>query len=240
MCLRRVALPTAIAVLLAGCAHDGDMVGDVLRSFDDTAGRVVASEPAPVDGYPTPMAPPVVAVASEQTFGDPGQAPGMPRGPQAVADTDGPYLLDTGDRLRVFVYGQPNLSRVYTVDHAGIITVPLIGSVKARGLTTADLEGSIRSQLGAEYVRNPHVTVDIQQNRPFFILGEVRNAGQYPYVSGMTVETAVAIAGGYTERASDRKFRISRRVNGYVEQVEAPSDYVVKPGDTVYVFERFL
>ena len=65
-------------------------------------------------------------------------------------------------------------------------------------------------------------------------------AGQYPYVSGMTVETAIAIAGGYTERASERKFRITRRVNGFVEQIEAPGDYVVKPGDTVYVFERFF
>ncbi len=241
MCHRRVALPTALALLLAGCAHDGsDIVGDALRSFDDTPGRIVASESVPRDGYPAPMAPPVVAVAAQQGFGDPGDGPGMPRGPQAVADTDGPYLLDTGDKLRVFVYGQPNLSRIYTVDHAGIITVPLIGAVKARGLTTTSLEGSIRSQLGAEFVRNPHVTVDIQQNRPFFILGEVRNAGQYPYVSGMTVETAVAIAGGYSERASDRKFRISRRVNGFVEQIEAPSDYVVKAGDTVYVFERFL
>jgi polysaccharide export outer membrane protein len=161
-------------------------------------------------------------------------------GPQAVADTDGPYLLDSGDKLRVFVYGQPNLSRGYTVDHDGHITVPLIGTVKARGHTTQDLEHIIRRELAAEYVRDPKVTVDIQENRPFFILGEVKNAGKYPYVSGMTVETAIAIAGGYSERASTRKFRITRRINGWVEQVEAPSDYVVQPGDTVYVFERFF
>ncbi|MBL8564903.1 MAG: polysaccharide export protein [Hyphomicrobiaceae bacterium] len=231
MCVRRVGFTLAVATLLAGCAHESNFVADAMRA-DPVA--------ADANGYPTPVPPPVVAVAAQETFGDPGPAPGMPRGPQAVADTDGPYLLDTGDRLRVFVYGQPNLSRLYTVDHEGQITVPLIGSVQARGLTTSQLEGSIRGQLGAEFVRNPQVTVDIQQNRPFFILGEVRNAGQYPYVSGMTVETAVAIAGGYTERASDRRFRISRRVNGYVEQIEAPSDYVVRAGDTVYVFERFL
>lgn len=164
----------------------------------------------------------------------------LPPGPQAVAESDGPYLLDSGDKLRIFVYGQPNLSRIYTVDHAGMITVPLIGAVKARGLTTFDLEGVIRRRLGSEYVRNPQVTVDMQQNRPFFILGEVRNSGQYPYVSGMTVQTAIAIAGGYTERASERTFRITRRINGYVEQIEAPSDYVVKPGDTIFVYERFL
>jgi polysaccharide biosynthesis/export protein len=102
------------------------------------------------------------------------------------------------------------------------------------------VQATIRSRLGAEFVKDPQVTVDIQQNRPFFILGEVRNAGQYPYVSGMTIETAIAIAGGYSERASTRSFRLSRRVNGFVEQIEAPGDYVVQPGDTVYVFERFF
>jgi polysaccharide export outer membrane protein len=110
----------------------------------------------------------------------------------------------------------------------------------ARGKTTNELQAAMRARLGAEYVKDPQVTVDIQQNRPFFILGEVKNAGQFPYVSGMTVETAVAIAGGYTERADEKNFRITRRVNGFVEQVETPSDYVLKPGDTVYVFERFF
>lgn len=159
---------------------------------------------------------------------------------QAVADADGPYLLDTADRLRIFVYGQPNLSRLYTVDHEGRIAVPLIGTITARGKTTSELQGAIRARLGAEFVKDPQVTVDVQQNRPFFIYGEVKTAGQYPYVSGMTIETAIAIAGGYTERASERKFRLTRRVNGFVEQMEAPRDYIVKPGDTVYVFERFF
>lgn len=175
------------------------------------------------------------------SWGEPQVVPAELAGaPHAVADTDGPYLLDTGDRLRVFVYGQPNLSRGYTVDHSGAITVPLIGRIKARGKTTRDLQFAIRDRLGAEYVRNPQVTVDVQQNRPFFILGEVRNAGAFPYVSGMTVETAIAIAGGYSERASTRSFRISRRINGFVETIEAPADYIVRPGDTVFVHERFL
>ena len=141
---------------------------------------------------------------------------------------EGPYRLDTGDRLRIFVYGQPNLSRLYVVDQAGKIAVPLIGNVRARGKTTNQLQAAIRSQLGAEYVKDPQVTVDIVQNRPFFILGEVKAGGQFPYVSGMTVETAVAIAGGYTERASERTFRITRRVNGFVEQIVAPSDFAAE------------
>lgn len=158
----------------------------------------------------------------------------------ATADTSGPYLLDTGDKLRVFVYGQPSLSRAYTVDQQGQITVPLIGAVQCRGRTTRDVQDRIRQRLGAEYVRDPQVTVDVLQNRPFFIYGEVRAGGQYPYVSGMTVETAIAIAGGYSERASTRSFRITRRAHGYADQIEAPGDFPVEPGDVVYVNERFF
>lgn len=150
------------------------------------------------------------------------------------------YTLDTGDRLRVFVYGQPNLSRLYTVDQSGIISVPLIGTVHARGKTTSQLEGSIRGRLAQGLVRDPQVTVDVQQNRPFFILGEVRNAGQFPYVTGMTVEMAVAIAGGFGERANERKARITRRVDGYNEVVDVTPDTELDPGDTVYIYERFF
>jgi len=183
---------------------------------------------------------PTEHITEQPSWGPPTVVPAALEGPRAVADADGPYLLDTGDRLRVFVYGQPNLSRAYTVDHDGRITIPLMGSVEARGRTTAGLEKLIRQKLGAEYVRDPQVTVDILQNRPFFIYGEVKAGGQYPYVSGMTVETAIAIAGGYSERASSRGFRVTRRVNGVVDQIEAPADYVLQPGDTVYVRERFF
>lgn len=195
---------------------------------------IIVQESMPVEE------PPVVHTVAQDHWAAPDVLPAALTGPKAVAESDGPYLLDSGDRLRIFVYGQPNLSRTYIVDHAGQIPIPLIGTVSARGLTTKGLASVIRDRLGAEFVRDPQVTVDILQNRPFFILGEVRNAGQYPYVSGMTVETAVAIAGGYTERASTRSFRITRRIDGLVEEIDAPSDYVVKAGDTVFVYERFF
>ena len=241
MCLRPVVFSLLTALSLSGCASIRDVA-----SAPPEPGIVVADAGMPtsgavVDGYPVPVgAPPAVQADVTHSWGEPRPLPAALRGPRAVAESDGPYLLDTGDRLRIFVYGQPNLSRIYVVDHAGTITVPLIGTVKARGLTTLDLEHTVKARLGAKYVRDPQVTVDMQQNRPFFILGEVRNAGQYPYVSGMTVETAVAIAGGYTERASNRRFRLTRRINGLVEQIEAPADYVVQAGDTVHVFERMF
>lgn len=231
---------------LAGCARGPQMAYESMSIKDADwqttevipAGRPMVTE-SPERGFGIGGV--VGNAVSTLSWGAPEVVPVELTGaPHAVADTDGPYLLDTGDRLRIFVYGQPNLSRGYTVDHAGAISVPLIGRVNARGKTTRDLQRAIRNRLGAEYVRNPQVTVDVQQNRPFFILGEVRNAGAFPYVSGMTVETAVAIAGGYSERASTRSFRLTRRINGYVETIEAPADYVVRPGDTVFVHERFL
>lgn len=220
MSLRRSCMPIAILLLLSGCASGhGEMpfAEDVRASMnarEDHVHQVAWGE----------------ATVSR---GDAGRL-------YDVSDANGPYLLDTGDRLRIFVYGQPNLSRVYVVDQSGKISVPLIGNIAARGLTTDGLTRVIARKLGAEYVRDPQVTVDVQQNRPFFIFGEVRNGGQFPYVSGMTVETAVAIAGGFSERASTRSFRISRRVDGMTEVFEAPAYYVLKPGDTVFVYERFL
>ena len=150
------------------------------------------------------------------------------------------YTLDTGDTLRIFVYGQQNLSRLYTVDARGSIMVPLLGSVSARGLTTSELAARIRARLGSQYVRDPHVTVDIHENRPFFILGEVRQPGKYPYVHGMTIEMAVAIAGGYTPRASERHARVSRMGTDGHQMLEGQPSFLVRPGDTITIQERFF
>ena len=199
---------------------------------------------APATGYPWATAenlePARVAMMPEDA-----EATGRPLKQQGYVVEDrsarqGPYKLDTGDKLRVFVYGQPNLSRLYNVDQSGSISVPLIGNIRARGLTTPALEGAIRSRLSQGLVRDPQVTVDVQQNRPFFILGEVRQPGQFPYVTGMTVEMAVAIAGGYGDRANERKARLSRRVGGTTEVVDVPPDVELEPGDTIYVYERFF
>lgn len=192
----------------------------------------------PPDGFggflntPAPLPPPGAAPISLS----PGQraVPGMPVAP------DQSYTLDSGDQIRLVVFGQENLSNVYAVDGSGHISLPLIGSVTARGLTTQQLASVIGQQLGARYIRNPKVSVEVQTYRPFFILGEVKTAGQYPYVNGMTVETAVAIAQGYTDRANERKVRLTRRFGGVMSTVLVPTDYPVKPGDTIYVLERLF
>jgi polysaccharide biosynthesis/export protein len=164
----------------------------------------------------------------------------LPEDTIAVVEERDAYRLDAGDRVRVSVYGQPSLSRVYAIDATGTVAMPLAGSVRARGLTVSQLKARIAGALGAKYVRDPEVSVEIAQYRPFFILGEVRAPGQFAWVDGMTIQTAVAIAGGYSPRASERLVRLQRRVDGVLSEIDVPSSTAVKPGDTLYVYERFF
>jgi len=156
------------------------------------------------------------------------------------ANPSGTYRLDSGDRVRVIVFGQDNLSRAYSVDSSGSVSLPLIGPLRARGLTTFELATDIAAELRRKYIKDPKVSVEVEAYRPFFILGEVHKPGQYPYVNAMTVEAAVAIAEGYTERAKMRMVRLTRRFGGVVSTVMVPTDYPVQPGDTIYVLERFF
>jgi polysaccharide export outer membrane protein len=151
-----------------------------------------------------------------------------------------PYLLDSGDRLRIVVFNQPSLSNTYTVDASGFISVPLIGDVQARGQTTGDLETTIAARLRAGYLREPSVTVQVDTYRPFFIMGEVRAPGQYPYVAGLTARTAVAIGGGFSPRAVQDVVVISRQIDGTIVEARVPADHPVRPGDTIYVLERWF
>jgi polysaccharide export outer membrane protein len=151
-----------------------------------------------------------------------------------------PYYLDAGDQLRITVYGQEDLSRTYPVSNAGSVAIPLIGQIAARGRTVDQIETTIVTALAARYLRDPDVSVEVQTYRPFYILGEVRNPGQYPYVSGLTVETAVAIAGGYTYRAFRERAEISRQLAGQVIRAQAAPEHPVAPGDTITVHERLF
>ncbi|MGH6734456.1 MAG: polysaccharide biosynthesis/export family protein [Methyloceanibacter sp.] len=150
------------------------------------------------------------------------------------------YTLDSGDKVRIIVFGQDNLSRVYSVDGSGRVAMPLIGAVSARGLTTFELASEIAADLKQKYIKDPKVTVEVETYRPFFILGEVNKPGQYAYVNAMSVEAAVAIAEGYTERAKQRFVRLTRRFGGVMSTVMVPTDYPVQPGDTIYVLERIF
>jgi polysaccharide export outer membrane protein len=160
--------------------------------------------------------------------------------PPVEAGAQGEYKLDSGDQIRIIVFGQEELSGRYTVDGAGMISMPLIPAVKARGVTTAELEQVIGGELEKDIVIRPNVTVQIENFRPFFILGEVHNPGNYPYVHGMTVLTAVAIAGGFTPRAQKDYVSITRKVEGAAVEGRAERNTFVLPGDVIFVHERFF
>jgi len=158
---------------------------------------------------------------------------------QTVLD-EAEYTLASGDRLRVIVFGQENLSNLYNVDGSGRITMPLISSVEVSGLTTRQVSERISTRLRNGFIREPKVTVEIDTYRPFYILGEVARAGQFPYVTGMTVQTAVAIAGGFTPRAAQRYASLSRQVASGVVTTTVPINQTIRPGDTIIVQERWF
>src|ERR1700688_3396543 len=138
---------------------------------------------------------------------------------------EAPYTLDAGDRLRVVVFGQDGLTNSYAVDSAGKITMPWIGAVEARGKTTSEWSGLIVTHLKSGYIREPHVAVEVENYRPFFILGEVTTSGQYAYVNGLTVESAVAVAGGFGPRALKTGPGLARIVRGRTIHALVPLSY---------------
>src|SRR5215203_2441707 len=160
--------------------------------------------------------------------------------PVAAAFEDGPYTLDSGDKLRIVVFVQDALSNNYTVDAQGQVSLPLVGAVEARGLTTTQLSSAIAGRLKSGFVRDPSVAVEIETYRPFFVLGEVTFPGQYPYVPNMTVENAIAIAGGFTPRASKDKVAITRKIQGVPTRSTLPLRSPIRPGDTVEISERWF
>jgi polysaccharide biosynthesis/export protein len=151
-----------------------------------------------------------------------------------------PYRLDSGDRLRISVFEQPALSSTYTVDQAGYVAFPLIGAVPSRGHTLPELEGMIAAKLRQGYLRDPDVTIEVDRYRSVFIMGEVGQAGQYAYVPGMTLQNAIAVAGGFTPRANQANADITRKVNGRIITGRVPITDPVLAGDTIYVRERLF
>ena len=151
-----------------------------------------------------------------------------------------PYRLASGDRVRVIVFGQENLSNSFSVDSSGAIAMPLLGEVSAKGLTTSELARAIEARLRQGYVREPRVSVEVEAFRPFFVMGEVNVAGQYPFINGMTVQNAIAVAGGFTPRAVQDSVDITRIVSGSPTTFSEPLGFPVRPGDTITARERFF
>ncbi len=165
-------------------------------------------------------------------------APGadLPPVPPAYS---GPYLLGPGDEVRIITFGDTTLTGNFTVDESGHIAMPLLGRVKAAGMTTDALQSEVISELRDRKLFNaPSVVIEVFTRRPVFILGEVQKPGQYPYQPGMTVVSAVAIAGGYTYRAVKQRVEIEREAGSAKATGQAEPGAALQPGDVVTVLER--
>lgn len=215
--LRRLTVLFA-ALALSACVHNQAMV----------APAAIAGAPVEPAVIQSPVPAPIAVAA------------GGPYAPAGLTGYDTPYQLDAGDRLRVQVFGQEGLTNSYIVDASGNISMTLIGSVPVRGYTTAQVARAITDRLRNGYIRNPHVSVEVEAYRPFFILGEVNAPGQYPYVPNMTVEAAVAIAGGFAPRANKGDIVLARAYNGETMRTSVPPDMPMRPGDTITVRERWF
>ena len=165
-------------------------------------------------------------------------AQGQPLPPPAAAA--GSYMLGPNDRIRLKVYGEADITGEYEVDSNGQVSIPLAGHVTAAGLTTKQLERAITSALAKGIVRDPRVNVEIALYRPYYILGEVKKGGEYPYRLGLTVMDAVASAGGFTYRANEGKVYLRRSGAGAEEVYALDAPILVFPGDNIRVPERFF
>lgn len=161
-------------------------------------------------------------------------------GDEPNADAPPKYRLTAGDRVVITVFGHEDLSGEFEINGANVISMPLIPEVEAAGLTVNELEAAIVDALRPDYLKNPSVSVEVTNFRPFYIIGEVARPGSYPYSNKMTVVNAVALAGGFTYRAKKNIAIIKRTQDGESAEIETDIDAVIEPGDVIEIRERFF
>ena len=159
---------------------------------------------------------------------------------EPTAGTDTEYRLGTGDKVRLIVYGEPDLSGEFVIDGAGVVNLPLVGSVRAKGSTVQQFQQRVVAAFQNGYLNDPKVAAEVLNYRPFFITGEVKQGGQFPFRSGLTVQDSIAIAGGYTYRADVDKVYIRREGRDKEIAVSMSSRIPIVPGDNIRIPERFF
>jgi polysaccharide export outer membrane protein len=161
-------------------------------------------------------------------------------GPPQSRGPAGPYLLGPGDKVRLKVYGDADVNGDYEVNSAGFVSIPLVGQVKAAGLTTRQLESTLVSRMKGKIANDPKINVEIATYASFYVYGEVKKAGVYPFQPGLTVADAVATAGGLTYRADESKVLLQRAGSPNTFIVPVDGGMRVYPGDNLRVAERFF
>ncbi len=182
-----------------------------------------------------------LVIAACQTDGGGGLVTKSSAPSQITAATDDiVYKLGSGDKIRVITFGEDDLSGEFELDGKGVFSLPLVGQINARGLTLRELENDIANKLRGGYLRDPRVSVEVMNYRPFYIHGEVKKAGEYPFKNGLTVENAVATAGGYTYRARTSYVFIRHAGDKKERRYDLGKPVRILPGDNVRVPERFF
>ena len=172
------------------------------------------------------------SVGVDAAYADDTAQPVIYRPSQSMSDT---YQLGTGDKLRVIVYGEDDLGGTFDVDGNGYVSMPLIGQVKVSGMSATQVERVMTQKFADGFLKEPRVNVEVTTYRPFYVLGEVNRPGSYPYVDGMSIQNAVADAGGYTQKAVESGYYI--RHAGEAQETYVSSDSLAKiyPGDVVRI-----
>ncbi len=168
------------------------------------------------------------------------QVASAPPAATATASTGYEYRLGSGDKIRLIIFGEPDLSGEFTISGDGIVSLPLIRDVRAAGLTASQLQSNVENAFKEGYLKDPRVSIEVMTFRPFYILGEVNKPGEYPYSNGITVVNAVALASGYTYRANQKKVFMRHAGATAEEEVPLTSATMVAPGDTIRIAERYF
>ena len=169
--------------------------------------------------------------------------PAVASAPESVASIDqatGIPLLQTGEKIKVTVFGENNLSGDYVIDPGGFVSLPLAGTIKASGKTKLVLERELAKKFRGEFLRDPKVTVEVVEFRPFYVLGEVAKPGEYPYRGGINVMSAIAVAGGQTYRASNSTVLVQRAGQTTTRELSLSAGVLIYPGDLIQVPQRYF
>jgi len=225
----------------------GQFSASVLNAEDNASPETVVKNIAPQAGGDPTISRDFKYHQAKERFAAPEQNPepelvsGMPNfdGTMAV-DNFNEYILGPEDRIKITVFGEEELSSDYRVGSDGTIAFPLIGDVKVEGLTLRQTEEAIRERLKQGFLKKPSVSIEVSESRPFYILGEVRRPGSYNYIAGMNVLQAVTISGGFTYRANRKAVEILRGSQAPAEPMTASTGETVKPGDIIFIRERFF
>lgn len=150
------------------------------------------------------------------------------------------YLLGSGDQIVITVYNEPDLTTKAKIDKTGFVSFPFLEDVQVIGLSTKQVAKVIRAGLLGDYIVDPQVAVSIAVYRPFFIHGQVKRPGGFPFQDDLTLDKAIALAGGLANRASTSDWKITRIVNGKTVTIQANVATLVHPDDIIKIEQSFF